>query len=140
MVCSNPSPRLGDLRVDFRRVPKQVVEDYPHKPVVRLSRKVLRDAQVHTPVRIFLLQLLKRRARDGGKINRFTPQVGAANARERQKVVDELAHAPRRFTYTAQVVLALRSEFVGVVLKQQLAASVDAAKQGTQVVRNRAAD
>src|SRR6266851_3602979 len=48
--------------------------------------------------------------------------------------------ATRRFTYTAQVVLVLRSEFVGVVLKQQLAESVDAAKRGTQVVRNRVAE
>jgi len=66
------------------------------------------------------------------RFNQLALQIGAANARKQQEIVDQLAHALRRFANPAQVVVGLRIEFVGVVLKQQLAESIDAAKRGAQ--------
>ena len=74
------------------------------------------------------------------EVDRFAAELGAADAREREEVVDELAHALCAGAHPAEVVAPSLVEAVAVVLEQRLAEAVDRAQRRAQVVRDRVAE
>src|SRR5581483_11240515 len=66
--------------------------------------------------------------------------LGPGNPRQLQQVVDQIAHALGALADAVEVALCIGVELVAGILDERLAESVDGAKRGTEVVRNRIAE
>jgi hypothetical protein len=115
---------LGRWLVNFQALPRRFSMTAPAGGRRPRPPAFLHDDSTSRSGR--LPKSLPDRAGDAREIDPFSTQLGAAHAREREQIVDQVGHSLRGGAHASEVALPLRVELVGVVFEDGLTEAVDA--------------
>ena len=121
-------------------VVEQVLERDAQQPWVARGAQVGRNRDGHLARRRLPPELGDDLRCEIAEIDALGLHVGARDLRQRQDVVDQLAHPLGRVADALDVPSGLRRQGRPGVLDQRLAEAVDAAQRRTQIVRDRVAE
>ena len=132
--------RRGHAAGEFPGIAEQVFEHRAHQARVALDTQPRGDVDADRPRRVLLAELLADHQGQRGEVHRAALERLAADPRQREQVVDQLAHAMHGGAHPAQQLLGLVVQVVAVVGAEDGAVAFDGAQRRAQVVGDRIAE
>jgi hypothetical protein len=118
----------------------QFLQREPDRAADRRPRQARRDRDVDEASGAEALQIGDDLRGDVAQVHPFELHLGARDPREREQIVNQLAHAARGVANPIEVAARLFVERRPGILDDRLAEAVDAAQRRAQVVRDRIAE
>ena len=134
--CDLNQCRLAGARV-LQRVREQVVEHLAQQPHVSDHGWQRPDSPLHAALTLVRSQIGPHRLHQALQIDGAAPQLGPRGTREFQQIVDQPAHALRRFADHLQVTGGLGSRALATLALEQVGKPQDVPQWGAEVVRHR---
>ena len=114
------------FEVNFQALVQQVFQNNPQQMRIRFRFEALFNPEFNSPFRLSFFQFFRHFAGQAAHVYVFQTHTCACDPRKIQHVVDQVSHALRGRADTLQVLLPLVIEFLGVILQQCQAESIDA--------------
>ncbi len=109
----------------FDGVAQQVFQRDAHQPRVALAVQPGFDVPADAAQRLAAALELQDAMRHVAQVHQFAPELALADARQRQQVGDQLAHAPGGGEHALEQLLFVRFQAVVQLLREQLREAVD---------------